>query len=1109
MLRLYLGGFQSQSRERMLGDIKAVTDKMIAEGVSCTDPFDRCFLIVPEQQTLAAEKEMCELLPGQAPLCFEATNFTRFVNNVQRVFGGLNKGYCHSAEASLIMWRTINENSHRLHLIGRGKTTSGTVSRALMAVKDLQSRGVSPEDLCTLKPESITDNHLRDKLTDISILYSGYKENLLKSFRDVNDDLLDAALIFESNPEMLKGTSVFVDGFTSFTEPQYKLLCGLMRHCEVNVRLAIPKAGASLFEYSEVQKTKQRLLALADREGVKKEALSLDAPDTGVPAVLTEICRLVCRREGKIDNDCLQELKEDPSRVRIFEAGTIFDECDFVASDIRRRVSEGARYSDFAIISRSTDKYVGILDVSLSRASIPHFISQRGSIMSHEAIKLIFTAYSIAIRGFMREDVMTYVKCGLSGLGHEERDEFELYCEAWKIEGSRFTDKTEWNMNPDGYALLCETSAERLRRINESRRTVISPLSDFRKAAMKAATVREHALALMSFFERIDLESSLYERAKALDTLGESSAAEENARLWESICDSLDTLVTLCGDSPADAESFSSQLSVVFSEKSIGRIPAVRDSVTVGSADMLRAEGKRHVYLIGVCAGEFPAAVSDSSYFTDREKLNLGKAGIELEPDLEILSARERYCFVRALSFAKESVTLVYASKTSSGDSIKADELIGRIVSMTDGAVNPVRVKDLPLLDRIYSTPDALLALGEAAGEDEKTILDAVKGRDSAILKIADGSIKNQSLTVSDETLKLVYRSTLRLSQTKIEKFRACPFSYYCKYALRLSEPVSTDVDARIIGNFVHAILENFFKALSERGSDASALTPGERDTLARESAHDYVSKIFGESGAKTRMVINRLFRAARPVIDAMCDEFTNCGFKPVFFELKIDKSNPTSPDPICYRAHDGSEVVIDGTVDRVDLLTVGDDVYVRILDYKTGSKEFSSDDVADGENLQMFLYMKSITDSASPDFRRELGVKNQGKIIPAGVLYASTKVKDTTVNSSSDLLAADAVKELYIRQGMILDDKKNLEASNPLYLPRNAKNPTDYTYTLDRWSSMMKDIETVVLDTVDQMKSNEFKASPREAVGKSTPCDYCNYRVICRSAKPSPRTKK
>ena len=145
----------------------------------------------------------------------------------------------------------------------------------------------------------------------------------------------------------------------------------------------------------------------------------------------------------------------------------------------------------------------------LEKSGIPVFTSKKRSIQSFEAIKMISTAYSVIARGFASSDVITYAKCGLSGISKEECDVFEMYVSKWKIEGSRFTDEMLWNMNPDGYTRMRDTDAERLIRINEIKERLIRPLVTLAENSRAAKTVREQAEALLDFLIEIELEKNL------------------------------------------------------------------------------------------------------------------------------------------------------------------------------------------------------------------------------------------------------------------------------------------------------------------------------------------------------------------------------------------------------------------------------------------------------------------------------------------------------------------------------------------------------------------------------------------------------------------------
>lgn len=1086
MLTLFEGGFYSALNDELIFAIKGAINRG-----------RRVYLIVPEQETVNAEFEMSERLPESAPLSFEVTNFTRFTNTAFREIGGISGEYCSPAKKALVMWRVLSELSPMLSLTrGRKNVSEGSVKKALSAIKEMQTLGITPEVLEALPLGEIHDRRLGEKIKDLSLIYSLYKSSFGEKYSDNTNDASALAEMLTENADFLSGTEIFVSGFTSFTEPQNRLLGAIMASVPLTVALTIGRVY-DYFEYAEVAKTRAKLLALADGAGVEKRLKRFGAVLSST-TLLGEICELLWRNDGYIDNDSLHNLTVNREMLQIYSAETMYDECDFIAADIKRRVMAGARFSDFAIVARGTDSYLGIIDSILDEAKIPYFISKVSDISSIPLFKLIYTAYKIAERGFKAEDVMTYLKCGLLSVTRDEADRFELYIEKWQIDGRRFTDGVSWTMSPRGYEALREGDAELLGEIDATRVRVIDPLVDFRDEISEAETVREHADALLKLLARLEIEEIMAKRTEELSLLGEAELAEENRRAWGALCDALDDVVEVIGDLRADSESFIAQLKTALSGAAVGHIPTLTDAVTIGSADMLRVKDKRHVYLIGVNAGEFPASVSESSYFADSEKLMLGSLGLPIEPDLEIMSAREFYSFSRAFSIGRESVTLLYTERTAMLSPQLPSDVIARISEITRGAVSAVKVKNIKKSNLLYTESATLEALSELTEDEARAARQALRlsGYTDKLI-IRDGNIKNNHLSVSDDALGLIYKRDLYLSQTRIDKFLGCPMSYFCRYNLRLAENEPAELGSNIIGSFVHATIESFFGELEERGISAAELTAADRERITERAAEKYAGELIGETGASARAkaTISRLVRATKPVIDGLCEELSGALYKPTFFELETSSLDDASPNHVIIDREDGGRIIVRGTIDRVDTYKSGDDVYVRVIDYKTGHTDFLPSKLKDGEYLQMFLYLKAIKDTDSRGFRERLGVGDGGRIIPAGVIYVKTRVSDTTVRRADDTEAEAAVKKLQERDGMLLDEPVSIDAMNPDFIPPEAKKKEPLRYTEEGWDEIERTLIEVTRGVADSMCSGKIDATPATKGGRN--CKWCRYKEV------------
>lgn len=1096
MLRIIKSSFTSYGHEKIKKEIAS----LVADGQGV-------LLIVPEQQTVMAEAEMADLLPPSAPLSFEVTNFTRLANSTARALGGISGEYCDKTKKSLIMWRTLTELSPLLSG-GSAKTVNESlVSRYLSATEQLSSQGISEDELVSVvDSEGLTDSRLKSKLKDLSAVFSLYKKLLTARYADSGDDAACMVDKLRQNPDYLKGCHIYIEGFTSFTTPQYSIISELGRRGAVSVLINISHASADSFEYTEVRdciemlKRQGRLAGTDIRIETEDTRLDFDNP-------ISRTADLLWRQSGDFDNINLQKGDE----IRIFEAETPFEECEFVASDIKRRVMAGESFSDFAIVARNADIYLGILDTALSLASVPAFFSKKKDISSHEAIKLIYAAYSVSRSNFSRESVIAYAKCALTGISRDECDELEYYAEKWQLSGSRFTDGELWNMNPDGYTTAWrEGQKERVAKINRIKDRLIAPLYDFTEDQKRAKTVKEQAELLVSYLLRIDLPAALETEAKKLENLGEPIMAEESRRLWPEICACLDTLVEVSGDVPSNGEGFIGQLKICLGLVDMAKIPSYFDEVTVGSADMLRLYGKKHIYLIGVNGGEFPGNVTDNAYFSERDKATLSALGLSVSPDLELRGARELYIFTRSYTYAKESVTLTYSARSTKYKAAERSGVIDRLLSLVTG-LDVKKISEMSALERIYSSEGALGALGElSVGESEAAEAALRRAGMGDMVDRCRSSITNESLALGQGVFGDDKRP-VSLTQSRIDSFRTCPFSYYCRYTLSLTPEEPAEFDARNIGTFIHAILENVFRHISEKGIDTADLSKKERAELTAKAAEKYLVEL-GEGAetatALTKIKLSRLVRAATPVVDSLCDEFAVSGFKPKFFELAITPDREDCPEPITAKTDSGRNIYVYGYIDRVDTFESGEDVYVRVVDYKTGVKRFSPDDISKGKNLQMFLYLKSILDSKNESFKQKLGIKEGGRAIPAGVIYVKTAVGDTRIDTPDDVLAEEAVKSAQGREGMVLNSEISLSAMGLEYTPVVDKKKPDkiadskrkYLFTEESFEEIMNDAMDAALEVADGITGGNIKAAPRVDDG-GTRCESCEFKPICRSA--------
>ncbi len=1035
-------------------------------------------LIVPEQQTVLAEREALDRLPPSAQLDFEALNFTRLCNRVFRLYGGLSYHYITPAMKSLFMWRTLRELSPLLEEYSAAGGELSLTEVMLHAVEELSAASVSSEMLETAA-DKLAPGGLRSKLRDLALISSAYKNLVAESFDDKENDLSKLCDLCRKY-RFFAGKRVYIDSFTSFTAAEYAVIEQIFDQAdEVTVALACESPDCGLVVCESICDTAKRLEKLAERLGIKTERLYLTgnfrAQNSELASLVTDLWDP--RRDGVLSS----KIPEDErGHVRLFECRDPYDQADAVVALIRQQLMSGLRCREIAVVARDAEKYRGILDAALEAAEIPHFMSQSTELTTDPAVTLILSALRIKYLGFRSEDVLTHVKTGLYDLSPREIDMFEEYLTTWGISSRRFTE-SEWSMNPNGYTDRRTPRGDAiLSAANRVRSLLLSHLEGFFARLDAAENLRQMCAALWDYLEKISLADRLTASARESLSRGDRRAAADTLAVYDIIIGLLDDLVASLGDESLSVEELYRAILLGVGAASRGAIPTGYDEVTVGSASLLRVGGIKCAILIGLNEGEFPANVSDRGLFTDADRASLAELGVALGGDGIGRAAEELMYARRAMSLPSESLFLLFCENRNDGGRVRPSMLVGRLTDFVDYLKVERFAVDDPL-DAIYTKTAALerlpLMSDSREGRAVVEVLDAQK------LPIAAEPV----CSVEPGTLNELFGPRMSMTQTKLEGFVRCRFAYFCRELLDLRPESRAEVDRSISGSFIHTVLERFMKA---------ALTSNGLDRIDAEASVDSVieeliASISTEeqrNSNRLRHLFFRLRRLSLLMISSLRREFDECRFRPEFFELKIGQGGI---DPLTVKLTDGSTVSLRGVVDRVDVWRDGEKVYIRVVDYKTGAKKFSLDDIKSGLNLQLLIYLFALCRAGS--FAALVGCEPGQAPIPAAANYLSShvSVKSYAKLPEADEVLAEAEKSLD-RSGVYIADEAVLDALGA--------DPRTGLVSADDMDSLRAELEATVVSIAEELRSGRADAEP--LIDGSSPCDFCDMAAVCRSAK-------
>lgn len=1078
----------------------------------------RAYLLVPEQQTVLTEAYMADLLPPSAPLYFEVTNFSRLSNTVFRRVGGLSYKYADAGTRTLLMWRTMAELLPLLHEPpDKGVPELGRVRKMTAAMGELSALGLSAAALERAAGQLPEGGHLRDKLNDLALLSTLYHALLRERYNDTGDDLTRLGdLLLSAGEDLLEGAHVYADGFISCTEQEYRILRGICRFSDLTFTLTLPEGCEEQLCYSETRETAMRLARMAEEAGVgfvrRDCGENRRAASPRLRAVLQQLFA-----DGAEQTESVCRVLPDDGSLSLVSASDAFAAAEYIASDIARRVQEeGARYRDFAVVARHAENYAGLLDVAFENAAIPCFLSKKTDVGVYPAVKLMYTAYAVCTGGWRQSDVISYLKCGLSGVSPEDIDIFEQYTSRWKLSGRRITDEEPWTMHPDGYTPeLTARDAQILRRAEEVRQRVLEQLLPLSESCARRP-IRRHAESLYDFLTALGVEDQLLSRAEAARMLQKEAEANELSRLFGKICEALDRLTEALPDMETDGETFAELLRLVLGETDMAHIPTALDQVTVGSADLLRIGEVRHIYLIGVNEGEFPAPAEESGLFSESDRRILGALGLPVKPDVVRRSARELFCFARAFAASQASVTVLCAENALGGGALLPAPVFLRLSGLT--GQEAIRTRELPPEKRFYRPGTALDYLGILSGSPAGRALarcfaerpEGARALEGLRIPLVDAVCR-----LRPETVRRLYGKGISLTQARMDQYRRCPFAYFCRYVLRLDPARRIEFGYADVGNLLHAVLERVFSSLSCGKTDWHALPMEQMRERTARILDEYITKVCPASQQRTPRLlhqISQLRRAADLLVGELCEEFSQSEFTPALFELDLASPDPEAPGAPTFLLPDGTPVRLYGRIDRVDTWQNEGRTYLRVIDYKSGETKFSLDDIARGLHLQLLVYLFALWHPENPAFRERIA--GTGEILPAGVLYTGARVPEKLYDApqTSETVLADAHRSVY-RSGLLLADETVLRAMDRdlsgRYLPVRLRADGSFykaseksLSTLERLGSLLGSLETAVCRLAGGLRAGDGTARPLSEGGNRHVCRYCDMKAVCRSAR-------
>ena len=1044
---------------------------LVSKDVAAKQP--RRILLVPELISHDTERRLCSVAGDTCSRYAEVLSFSRLT---QRICDWANIGTveCLDNGGRLVAMAAAARQLHsKLKTYASVETNPEFLSSIIDAVDEFKRCCISATDLSVAAMH--TEGVFAQKLEELSLLLQAYDAICQQGKRDPRDQLT-WGLEQLAGCDFAQNHVFYIDGFPDFTMQNMAVIAYLIENApQVIVSLTCDKPGSEQLAFSKAGDTATRLLKIAAQHEIKTNLVEVSPRNARFLPLYDRLF------QGKI-----VPLTQLSNHVCTVQANSIYNECILAAEKVLTLIQNGARYRDISLICIDPATYQNALTMQLSLCGIPAYFAGKDDILEKSVIATVLSAIDAALGGFETNDVLRYLKSALSPLELEACDVLESYVVLWNLHRTDWLK--DWTLHPDGLVdTWTSENTEYLAQINQFRKTAIDPLAHLANAFKSAKSLSQQVQAVLAFLTEISLQERLSQLANEMEAAGDNRSAQILNQLWDILLVALEQLADTLGNTYWDQDAFIRLFRLLLSQYDVGTIPPVLDTLMIGPISAMRCQQSKHLIIIGASEGSFPSYGLSSGVLTDQERNALRQLGVPLTGGASEGLEIEFSEIYSAFCGASDSIYLSCPEGQGSFVYRRVEEMVPNQHSDTlflgAASVNPVEAAAYLCRNQNSKAADAL---------GLSTLYQNIENK--ANHKLGD---------VSQERIRQLYGNHLNLSASQIDKQADCRFAYFLKYGLRAKEQKAATVDPAEFGTYVHYVLEHTSRDIRDKGG-FKAVSLADTMEIARRHSEDYTNIHFSQIQSER---ISYLFRRNNQelmmVVEELWNEFQHSSFEALDFEVAFGDQMQM---PAIQIQGSNMQAQLRGFVDRVDVWKQDDQNYFKVVDYKTGKKDFDYCDVFNGLGLQMLLYLFALEQAGE--------VLLGEHPVPAAIQYFPARVP--VLSADRELTVEEIEKERqghWKRKGLVLLDEDVLHAMDDSegYTRLSCKVKKDGTVsgdvaTREQLKLLCGYVFHLLGNMVDDIASGNVTPNPYTRGNSHNACRFCPYGAVCHCTSVSDR---
>lgn len=1107
-LQFYFGASGAGKSRQLHKDMLSIAEK---------EPRKNILFLVPDQFTMQTQFDLVNASKEKGIRNIDVLSFGRLAHRIFEETGFGKFPVLDDTGKSLVLRKATTAIREELPVIGPNLNKIGYIHEVKSAISEFMQYGINPEQVSQLADYAKKRGTLHYKLKDLQKVYQVFLDDIQNRFITTEETLELLTRAVEQSA-IVKNSIVVFDGFTGFTPIQNRLIQKLLELTDkVIVSVTIDakedpfcmRGEQELFHLSK--KTVKDLCHLAEQSRVSREKdVYLKAEP--VPRFVNN--PQLAHLEKHLFRYPMKAYKEKETAVMLMEAINPATEAKQTCIRIKELVLTGQySYRDIAVVAGDLSTYGDYLEREGKQYDIPMFLDQTRALLLNPFVEYIRSSLKILLTNFSYESVFHYLRSGLADFENQEIDRLENYVLSMGIKGKKKW-KEAFTRLPHG-----KDEEERvllLERLNHTREKLIEQLSPL---LSKKKTAGEQIRALYDFIVMAKVQEKLAGYEKRFSEEGNAEKAKEYAQIYRLIMELFEQIEGLLGEEVISLQEFADILDAGFGEIEIGIIPGGVDRVVVGDMERTRLKQVKVLFFLGVNDGNIPKNSSKGGIISDIDREFLKESEFELAPSPRQQMYIQRLYLYMNMTKPSEKLYLSYARVSSEGKSIRPSYLIDMMRKLFPGMkiVRPDR--ESSPLEQIVGKKDGLMVLSDLLreyreGSEEKrnpkpaaTLLELYEKEEKyreLTGKMQEAAfMKYQHSPLSQAVARAIYGKMLENSVSRLEQYAACAYSHFLQYGLQLKEREEYSFEQVDLGNLYHNVLEVFAGKLAENKYTWFDFPQNEGEKLLREALNSCAVN-YGEtilySNARYEYMLERIYRILKRTVTTLQKQLQGGAFTPAHFEMSFSKVEDLAAVNIALTKQE--KMKLRGRIDRIDTYEDEDHVYVKVIDYKSGSRKFDLAALYYGLQLQLVVYMNV----ASEIEKRRHPDK---EVVPAALLYYH--VNDPMLKEEQELSAEeinDRLQKELRMTGVVSDseqvigllDKQFIDKS--LIVPVERKKDGSFTAAS---SVISKEDYQVVSDYVNhkirqfgkEILSGTIAVSPCEQ-GNRNSCTYCAYQGVC-----------